>query len=87
MRYTFISTLVVGVFLSALVIITNQHQARKLFIEVQQLEKNKDVLNEEWGKLQIEQSTWATNDRIENISKNDLKMKDPDIKSIVFLIQ
>ena len=54
-------------------------------MEVQKLETTRDDLNEEWGRLQLEQSTWATDDRIERIARDDLNMKIPDIDSIMLL--
>ena len=56
--------LVVMVFVSAVEVVYARHQTRKLFVEIQALEKEKNLLDEEWGRLQLEQSTWATNDRI-----------------------
>ena len=37
-----------------------KHQSRKLFIELQALEQQRDAMNIEWGQLQLEQSTYAT---------------------------
>lgn len=87
MKTIFYSLLAISVFLSSLEIIINQHKARKLFIEVQVLENERDRLNEEWGKLQLEQSTWATNDRVESVSRNELQMREPDNQSVVYLLQ
>ena len=77
--------LVISVFLSALYVVITQHQARKTFIELQKLESTRDELNEEWGRLQLEQSTWATDDRIERIAREKLDMSNPDPNSIVIL--
>jgi cell division protein FtsL len=77
--------LVVAVFITALQIVMTQHQARKTFIELQKLESTRDELNEEWGRLQLEQSTWATDDRIERIAREKLNMSNPEIDSIVIL--
>lgn len=87
MKTILYSLLAISVFLSSLEIIINQHKARKLFIEVQVLENERDRLNEEWGKLQLEQSTWATNDRVESVSRNELQMREPDNQSVVYLLQ
>lgn len=84
-RILFSSLLIIAVFVSALQIVVTQHQARKTFIELQKLEAVRDELNEEWGRLQLEQSTWATDDRIERIAREKLDMSNPDRKSIVIL--
>ncbi len=79
--------LILVVFLSALEIVITQHQTRKLFVEIQELEKTRDGLNEEWGRLQLEQSTWATDDRIENMARMKLGMEDPQFKLIILVMQ
>jgi cell division protein FtsL len=85
MKVLFSLLLAATVFISALQVVIAQHQARKFFVELQKLENIRDELNEEWGRLQLELSTWANDDRIEMIARNRLHMTDPDIKSIVLL--
>ncbi|MGH8248012.1 MAG: cell division protein FtsL [Gammaproteobacteria bacterium] len=41
------------------------------------MESARDNLNEEWGRLQLEQSTWATDDRIEELARSSLAMREP----------
>ena len=85
MKIFFSFILVASVFITAIQIVISHHQSRKIFMEVQKLETTRDDLNEEWGRLQLEQSTWATDDRIERIARDDLNMKIPDIDSIMLL--
>lgn len=75
------------VFASAVEVVYARHQTRKFFVEIQALEKEKNLLDEEWGRLQLEQSTWATNDRVESLARNELKMKPPSMKEIIFIKQ
>ena len=77
MKTGFFLLLVLAVFISGLCVVTAQHDSRKLFVEIQSLEKLQDGLNEEWTRLLLEQSTWATESRIENISRNELDMITP----------
>ena len=61
----------------ALALVTSQHKARKLYVELQheqELEKRYEV---EWGQLQLEQSTWAMHARIEKIATQQLRMRAP----------
>ena len=58
--------------LSALALIKTKHESRKLFVELERLTDERDELNIEWGQLQIEQSTWATHARIEQVASDDL---------------
>ena len=52
----------------ALMLVTSQHQARKLYVELQKEQELAKDLDIEWGQLQLEQSTWATHARIEKIA-------------------
>lgn len=73
------------VLFSAVQVILTQHEARRTFVEIQALEKSRDRLNEEWGRLQLEQSTWTTADRIEHLANSELDMVSPEIESIVLV--
>lgn len=74
-----------AVLISAVEVVIARHETRRLFTEIQELEKIRDQLNEEWGRLQLEQSTWATDDRIESFARTRLGMKAPDDNSMVLL--
>lgn len=62
---------------TAIALVYTKHESRKLFIELERLAADRDELNIEWGQLQIEQSTWATNGRIEQVATDDLKLIRP----------
>lgn len=62
--------------------VTSQHQARKLYIELQQQQEFSRQYDVEWGQLQLEQSTWAMHARIEQIATGHLHMQVPDIARI-----
>ncbi|MGE5026862.1 MAG: cell division protein FtsL [Betaproteobacteria bacterium] len=66
----------------ALGIVTAQHKARKLFIELQQEQELAKKMEVEWGQLQLEQSTWAMHARIEKIATAYLQMQVPDTARI-----
>lgn len=71
---------------SALALIKTKHESRKLFVELERLTDERDELNIEWGQLQIEQSTWATHARIEQVATDDLSLARPDSTEI-FVIE
>lgn len=60
-----------------LMLVTSQHQARKLYVELQKEQELTKQLDIEWGQLQLEQSTWATHGRIEKIAAKNLGMRMP----------
>lgn len=63
--------------LCALALVTSQHKARKLFSELAQERDIARQVDEEWGQLQLEQSTWAMHARIERIASSRLQMRVP----------
>ena len=64
----------------ALGLVTSQHQARKLFAELEREQERAKQLDVEWGQLQLEQSTWAMHARVEKIARERLRMGVPDAK-------
>ena len=61
----------------ALSVVTSQHKARKLYMELQKEQEFAKQLGIEWGQLQLEQSTWAMHARVEKIASGQLKMRVP----------
>ena len=59
---------------TALGVIYGKHEARNRFNDLQRLTRERDELDIEWGQLQLEQSTWATNGRVESVARDDLHM-------------
>jgi cell division protein FtsL len=61
----------------ALALVTSQHRARKLYVELQKEQELARQLDVEWGQLQLEQSTWAMHARIEKVATQALGMRVP----------
>ena len=61
----------------ALALVTSQHRARKLYVELQTEQEQAKQLGIEAGQLQLEQSTWAMHARVEKIASSQLKMHVP----------
>jgi cell division protein FtsL len=66
----------------ALGLVTSQHQARKLFGELEQEQERSRQLGVEYGQLQLEASTWAVHTRVERIAGRQLHMRIPDAKRL-----
>lgn len=66
----------------ALVLVTSQHRARKLFVELQKEQEQARQLEVEYGQLQLEQSTWAMHSRVEKIASNNLQMRVPPVTRV-----
>ncbi|MBA3696801.1 MAG: cell division protein FtsL [Methylotenera sp.] len=63
---------------SALGLVNAQHKARKLYIELEQMAQAAKQYDQEYGQLQLEQSTWAMHSRVELIATQALQMRVPD---------
>ena len=61
----------------ALGLVTSQHQARKLYVELQKEQEAAKQIEVERGQLQLEQSTWATHARVEKLAVQSLGMRVP----------
>ena len=69
----------------ALGVVTSQHKARKLFVELQKEQELARQMEVEWGQLQLEQSTWAMPTRVEKIASRQLQMQLPRSEKIQFI--
>ncbi len=66
----------------ALGLVTSQHKARKLFSELERAQARAHELDVEYGKLQLEASTWALHARIERVATGTLGMRTPDARRV-----
>ena len=72
---------------SALGVVYAKHSSRVLFVEQEQLRKQRDDLAIERGRLQLEQSTWASPARIEQEANQKLNMRMVKPQEIVVIEQ
>lgn len=70
-------------FISALAVVMVRHQNRVEFREVRVAEKLRDRLNDEWGRLQLEQATWSRHNLVEQAARQELGMVTPGPTDIV----
>lgn len=71
------AVLLLAVMASAIAVVWARHQARVSFVELTRLQDQRDALNVEFGRLELEQATWAEPGRIETIARNQLGMVTP----------
>lgn len=85
-RILLIVTIVfVVVMATAISLVYSKHKTRKLFVELQRLNKEVVGLNTEWGRLQLEQSAWSDHGRIEQIARQKLGMATPEAEQVAFI--
>jgi cell division protein FtsL len=61
----------------ALAVIQSQHRSRAYFVELERLKKEAHVLDEQWGQLKLEQSTWANPARVDALARTQLGLVVP----------
>ncbi|NIO41371.1 MAG: cell division protein FtsL [Burkholderiales bacterium] len=66
----------------AMALVTSQHQARHLFVQLQDEQQQGRDLEIEFGRLQLEQSTWAMQSRIEQVASKKLGMRVPPVTHV-----
>ena len=66
-----------AVLASAIAVVYVRQQTRLQFVELTRLGVERDDLNVEYGRLQLEQATWADNNRVDQIAREKLGMLAP----------
>lgn len=79
--------LLAAIVASAIALVHTKHQSRKLFIELQSLQTARDDLDIEWGQLQLEQSTLATESVIDQAARSRLDMAIPAPEAVIYVIR
>lgn len=74
--------LLAALMVCAMALVSSQHKARKLYVELQKEQTAGKQLDVEWGQLQLEQGTWGTHARIERIATRELNMRLPTANRI-----
>ena len=82
-----VAALTFAVLCSAIASVYARHEARKQFAELQLLIAERDELAIEWGRLQIEQSTWSTHSRVEQLARKKMGMRSPATQDVVVVKQ
>jgi cell division protein FtsL len=76
---TFNAVLLLLVLVSAFATIYSTHACRALYTQLQVLESSQWYLQEDYGRLLLEQSTWASHYRVEKVARSDLGMGAPNL--------
>ncbi len=67
---------------SAVGVIYSRYQARDLFVRLEKLAADRDALEMEWGRLQLEQSAWSSNAFVEHVANAKLEMSLPQPRDV-----
>jgi cell division protein FtsL len=77
--------LLAAALISALGVVWTRHQSRVLFVSLTALQNQRDDLNIEYGRLELEQATYAEPRRIDDEARQKLGMFDPRPQDIRLL--
>lgn len=81
------AALLVASLLSAFAVIASTHASRGLYGELQDLEAQRWYLEEEYSRLLLEQSTWASHHRIEAVAGETLGLAAPALDRSRILVR
>jgi cell division protein FtsL len=84
-RWLLLGVLIVLVLGSGIAVVYTKYENRKLFMELQTFYKTRDQLDDEWGRLLLEQSTLARQGRVERLARERLKMVIPGSTEVVIV--
>lgn len=76
-RVLILLALVVLNMLSAVAVVESTQKTRELFHELQSARLTQDQLTTEWAQIQLEDSAWASPDRVSQVARNKLGMIQP----------
>jgi cell division protein FtsL len=77
--------LLLAVVASGVAVVWARHQDRAAFVQLTNLQNQRDALNVEFGRLELEQATWASPSRTEAIARGQLGMISPPAASVEML--
>ncbi|TFH88086.1 cell division protein FtsL [Billgrantia azerbaijanica] len=82
LRLWLVVALVAACLATAMAAITVSHLTRDQYARLQQLERERDQLQTEWGRLLLEESAWSSPARIERLAVERLEMRLPDVDEV-----
>lgn len=86
-RVNLIGLLILVVACSGIGVVYAKYATRRHFIELQHLQSEREQLDVEWGRLQLEESALATYPIIEKTAREQLGMQIPRIDEVVLIKQ
>jgi cell division protein FtsL len=67
---------------SAVQVIYARYKAREMFVHLEKLNSERDSLEMEWGRLQLEQSYWSSHAFVERVANAKLQMNLPQTRDV-----
>ena len=67
---------------SAVQVIYARHKSRDLFVHLEKINAERDSLEMDWGRLQLEQSYWSSHAFVERVANTKLQMNLPQTRDV-----
>lgn len=83
--WLFVMLALVLVIISSVAVNYSSYETRRLVAEHQRLQIENNAMQVEWGQLLLEQSTWGSYNRVEQLAGSKLKMRVPAPNEIVMV--
>jgi cell division protein FtsL len=74
--------LVLLILASTFAVIHTTHACRALYAQLQEVESVQWYLQEDYGRLMLEHSTWASHYRVEKVAEEELGMQAPGLAQL-----
>ncbi len=88
MRLVWMNAALMGlIVVCAFGVIQTSHACRQLYAQLQVLEAARWYMEEDYGRLLLEQSTWASYRRIEQVAERELGMRPPAISDMKVFVE
>ncbi|MCG6656434.1 cell division protein FtsL [Halomonas campisalis] len=81
-RLLLVAVLVLACLVTATAAVGTSHLTREQYARLQQLERERDQLQTEWGQLLLEESAWSSPARIERLAVERLEMRLPGVDEV-----
>lgn len=80
-----LALLLLALTLSCIGLVYTRHESRELFIELQELSRERDALNTQYHQLQLEQSAHAAFSEIEKMAPEKLGLHAPSVDEVYLI--
>ncbi len=71
--------------ISGIAVVYAKYASRKYFVELETLRAQRDALEVEWGRLQLEQGALATHWRLETLARERIGMRMPAPDDVIVI--
>lgn len=83
LRYFILALLVISVLGSGIAVVYARQEHRQAYVQLTRLVRERDEINIEFSRLQLEQATWAETNRIEQVATGRIGMIFPASAELV----